>query len=125
MILRFRFQQINAARKRKRDFCFIQNVKQNHIVTTIAQNSQGVYDFVRIGQQIGHQHHQAAMPNHGRHTSQVASDVRRARRLAALQHGQNLSKMRPSAARRQTCSQFIVKRHESNGVLLMNHQITD
>ncbi len=60
----FRIAKIDHPVKRKIHFRFVHDVKQNHIMSGMPQHVQRVDDRSRIGQQIGKNHHQTAMPKH-------------------------------------------------------------
>jgi len=58
------------------------DVKQNHVMSPVSQAAEGLKDGARIGQQVGEDHHQAAVPEHGRNLRQALGRVSRPRRLS-------------------------------------------
>ena len=80
-LLAFRFLEFYQSRERERYFGFIQDVEHDHVVPPMSQSAQGVQHGQRVGQQIGKQHDQTAMPQHGGDLRQALGNVGRPLRV--------------------------------------------
>ena len=59
----------------KLHFRLVQDVEEDHVVAAVPQAIERLKDRLRLGQQVGKNHHQAGVPQHGRHLHQAVGDV--------------------------------------------------
>ena len=78
----------------------------------VPQPAQRRKHRLRLGQQIGKQHHQAAMPQHGGDLDQAFGDVGLAGRLQLGQQRQHVPNLRPLARGRQALANLLVERDQ-------------
>ena len=77
----------------ERHFGFVENVKQDHIVAAMPQPAECLKDRSGVAKQIGEDHHQAVVPQHGGNLRQALGDVGRPGRLELGQVGENVAEL--------------------------------
>src|ERR1700722_9777667 len=100
-------------------------MKYDEIVTGESQTMNGLQDRLRLAQEVGEEHNQAAMLEHGSDLEQAGLDVSRSGRLEPGQERQNVAELRPLAPGCQALTNLLIERDQPNGILLVNHQVAE
>src|SRR5262249_33302487 len=102
---------------------FVEDVKEDNLVATVAEMVQALDHGLRIREEVAKEHDQALAADHGGQLMQALGDVGGPGRLEVGKHGENRSELRAFASGRQAGLDAAIECDQANWVLLMDHQI--